>query len=1007
VAVTASSNDGGRHAARGFQYQYLRTLESLLHLIDDNQICWLRVEGDPNRSGQDIVDFDLLDTNGRCVLAVQVKSKALGGTMSAAESYAILHGLITQQDARSYELWTNAKPGSGASEFAELLAQVTDTSDLRQRLRELLAHAPRRLVELDGLTAEQLDRLQCARVRFDARDEFEIRDQLSEKLRGFRNQAQSGLGDRSAGLLTGYLIAEVLRRAADSQAAKWSRAELREMLLVSGDEVAKAMGRRDWGVVVGPMPPSPDVLRLKWLAKLRHELPVSDDRVVRQVALVGPSGIGKSSLAAGYVVDRAYAYDQIFWIDAESDASIIESYRTVLSFLRRTEDTDPVAGDPVQLREQVRAELARHPGRWAIVLDNATSIASLAPWLPAAGRGDLLITSLDAGAPYPQTRVLEVGPMTQPEATDLMGRRLTRLEFSIDPGQLAVLADAVEYWPLALELLSGYIVSCSLNPDQIDDFLDQVRQRALSDSGSIPAGYPRTLVAAIELCLEPFRKQQRAEPDNPRATLPLAIMTAAAMLASRRIPAHLLAAALQFDLEASRRQLADNGLMFLPPPALELDEALRELRHYSLIAFDEQLPSFDDDYPAYLRKTIRLNTIVQELIHSQEDLSPDPILVLEGLAIQVNLWLTVALHEGRWRLVQILFTHAQALIRCVAAYRFLTPSIMVFAANLGLMARLNGNYEVAEQTWRMCVNYMVNNEELRDEFLTFQTLAYLTALRIDHPDRTSITLEELTHWLGFMVLSLMKLAPENPDFAAHLLALILIPLRSPTAIPLLESSVELARITATLDDLSSRLPSNHLTRISAVLGDIETQLSSGAVDLGEAEQRCRNLLAEPELAAMNQLGPQRALIEILMRGGQWPAAHQELSKFLDEIDAALIHVDVTAQLIQNVGLGCAAEILIGGDSETSIAAVMLAKIIEWPPTEPIMAKAGRKEQQGFRLLRAIHEFSNNHLSEAEDLLFAINIAELNELGWAHQNGRNWKYLWQHMRLRLFRAGSLE
>ncbi|OBC12015.1 hypothetical protein A5784_04180 [Mycobacterium sp. 852013-50091_SCH5140682] len=42
-------------------------------------------------------------------------------------------------------------------------------------------------------------------------------------------------------------------------------------------------------------------------------------------ALVGPSGIGKTPLAAMYAHREHCSYDRVCWIDAESDASIIAS----------------------------------------------------------------------------------------------------------------------------------------------------------------------------------------------------------------------------------------------------------------------------------------------------------------------------------------------------------------------------------------------------------------------------------------------------------------------------------------------------------------------------------------------------------------------------------------------------------------------------------------------------------------------------------------------------------
>jgi hypothetical protein len=49
----------------------------------------------------------------------------------------------------------------------------------------------------------------------------------------------------------GYLVTEVFRRAADATEATMLVVRFRELLLEDGATVARALGRRDWGVVVG------------------------------------------------------------------------------------------------------------------------------------------------------------------------------------------------------------------------------------------------------------------------------------------------------------------------------------------------------------------------------------------------------------------------------------------------------------------------------------------------------------------------------------------------------------------------------------------------------------------------------------------------------------------------------------------------------------------------------------------------------------------------------------
>jgi hypothetical protein len=99
--------DGGRAAARGLRYQYLRTLESMLSLVEDPRVASVRVEGPPSYEGHvDAVDFDVLDFNGDCRMAAQVKSKAPEGSVSAADIFSVLAHLVSGHEALSYQLLT-------------------------------------------------------------------------------------------------------------------------------------------------------------------------------------------------------------------------------------------------------------------------------------------------------------------------------------------------------------------------------------------------------------------------------------------------------------------------------------------------------------------------------------------------------------------------------------------------------------------------------------------------------------------------------------------------------------------------------------------------------------------------------------------------------------------------------------------------------------------------------------------------------------------------------------
>ena len=92
----------------------------------------------------------------------------------------------------------------------------------------------------------------------------------------------------------------------------------------------------------------------------------------------------------------------------------------------------------------------------------------------------------------------------------------------------------------------------------IPDYLATLKVRSLDDRRSRPAGYPRTLVEAIYLCLERIEGQSQ-RPGDPAEVAASAIWFAA-YLSGRRIPAHLLVTCVLMDPRTGRFEAAVSGV---------------------------------------------------------------------------------------------------------------------------------------------------------------------------------------------------------------------------------------------------------------------------------------------------------------------------------------------------------------------------------------------------------------------------------------------------------------
>ena len=171
------AGDGGRSAAWGLRYQYLRTLEALLGAVEEPHlgVAAVHVEGLPLEGGRapESIDYELTDADGRVLLAVQVKARAPGTELGAGDVFKALALLVQQRDAARYELLVSAGAGVSARSLMAVLFSGAPAKETRSAIGEILASvsAGRQIPVLRGLKDEHIDRLCRAQVRFDPGDE--------------------------------------------------------------------------------------------------------------------------------------------------------------------------------------------------------------------------------------------------------------------------------------------------------------------------------------------------------------------------------------------------------------------------------------------------------------------------------------------------------------------------------------------------------------------------------------------------------------------------------------------------------------------------------------------------------------------------------------------------------------------------------------------------------------------------------------------------------------------
>ncbi len=885
---------GGRAAARGFRYQYLRTLDEMLDLLEQDSDVGTRVqvEGPPVApdSSQDgeIVDYAVRTSDGAVIKIAQVRSvddHATSRAMSAPAVFSTLLRLVGAGDSASYELQTNARLTSGAERLAAILEDGT-ARDLRSAIVTVLDGTSAQ-ADAAMLSDEQLRRLRSARVQTDRRSPSELRQQLRQRLRRYRGQMRDGVGYEAAGLLTGYLLDQIFGAAADPVAAELSLGEFRSLLMTQPMVLAQAIGRR-WGTSLGKVPWLPEIERVEMHEEVRAGLdPTRLPTTVRRAAIHGPSGLGKTSLAASYAFACSDVYDFVFWIDAETADSIRISFSEVLAATEGEHglQADAVAGPlaaPItdeRLRSRVHHLLAEYPGVWLVVFDGALDERVIARWVPPAGRGHVLVTTTNS-AGWTEYRRVEAKPMLLAEARSLLA---LRLQTSPDEPALAQLAEAVHCWPLALEIAAGYLTSCGLSAAAIPRYLDGLRAKALDDNLSVPASYARnrTLVAALTLCLERLESQANAEDMLDPVRLAVAMLGVASYLGSRRIPADLLLASVLFSPEDKARM--SRGPVEIDGFPVSIEQLVRLLRSESLVTIDRgsSLDLAHDATPIHgrpptgLRLTVSTYEVVQDVVRALvADNEPDPTAYVLSAVYAVQDWLAAYRDADQFDGIDTMVPHAQAAILHARDLGVRSPHVALLLGNLANVrieaGRLNDASELLEQELDMLADLGLSGTVI--DVKTRQALANTLS-------NTGAPPNEVIDHVEACVASLDALGTRSRGLVNEI-ANLFVTLQSVAS-----RDVEDARLPGLASRLAAKLADTTGTGLGRDDLSVQSMLELNRLDLElDGDERAvaadaRRMLDERRLAPTFRLKVQAILVEALCWMGDWDAANEALEEF--------------------------------------------------------------------------------------------------------------------------------
>ena len=297
--------------------------------------------------------------------------------------------------------------------------------------------------------------------------------------------------------------------------------------------------------------------REELLAELDARLAGDDGAGPRMVALCGLGGAGKTSVAVEYA-HRQLGEVAVAWqFPAEDPAVLAAGFGELAAQLGAADGGDPVAA--------VHGVLAASPAPWLLVFDNAPDRASVAPFVPPAGPGRVLITSRNQI--WPPGQALDVPVLDPQVAAEFLVSRTG------DPDRRAALDLAGELGglPLALEQAAAYVQASG---DSLAGYLALFRQRRADMLGrGEPTGYRETVATTWRLAFEDL---QQAAPGA------VGLLRLLAFCAPEAIPLRLLLQPRPGLAGRLGEEVAPVLAPLLEDP-LAAGDAIGALRRYSLV----------------------------------------------------------------------------------------------------------------------------------------------------------------------------------------------------------------------------------------------------------------------------------------------------------------------------------------------------------------------------------------------------------------------------------------